>query len=104
MPSRNTYCHLEGLLATTRQANRHTNRDRFRAAVPSTDTLFERLAERNEAPRPHATRLLALLEDYGPRELNAAIAVALEKDALGAGSITHILETRRRRRAPDVRS
>lgn len=90
--------HLEGLLAATRQANPHTTRDRLRAAVPATDALFKRLAERSEALRPHATRLLALLDDYGPRELDAAIAVALEKDALGAGSITHILETRRRRR------
>ena len=90
--------HLEGLLAATRQANAHTTRDRLRAAVPATDTLFERLAERGEALRPNATRLLALLDDYGPQELAAAVNVALERDALGAGSITHILETRRRQR------
>ena len=90
--------HLENLLAATRQANAHTTRDRLRAAVPATATLFERLAERGEALRPNATRLLALLDDYGPQELAAAVALALEKDALGAGSITHILETRRRQR------
>ena len=90
--------HLEGLLAATRQANVHTTRDRLRAAVPATATLFERLAERGEALRPHATRLLALLDDYGPEELAKAVRVALERDALGAGSITHILETRRRQR------
>jgi hypothetical protein len=43
-------------------------------------------------------RLLALLDDYGPQELAAAIARALERDALGAGAIAHILETRRRQR------
>ena len=48
--------------------------------------------------RPHATRLLALLDDYGPQELAAAVDDALQRDALGAGSITHILETRRRQR------
>ncbi len=90
--------HLEGLLAATRQANPHTTRDRLRAAVPATDTLFQRLAERGEALRPHATRLLALLHDYGPHELAAAVGQALERDALGHGSITHILETRRRQR------
>ena len=90
--------HLEGLLAATRQANVHTTRDRLRAAVPNTSTLFERLAERGEALRPHATRLLALLDDYGPQELAAAVDIALQRDALGAGSITHILETRRRQR------
>ena len=90
--------HLEGLLAATRQANAHTTRDRLRVAVPVSATLFDRLAERGEPLRPHATRLLALLDDYGPRELAAAITVALERDALGAGSIAHILETRRRQR------
>ena len=90
--------HLENLLAATRQANAHTTRDRLRAAVPATATLFERLAERGEALRPNATRLLALLDDYGQQELAAAVALALERDALGAGSITHILETRRRQR------
>jgi hypothetical protein len=43
-------------------------------------------------------RLLALLDDYGPQELAAAIERALERDALGAGAIAHILETRRRQR------
>ena len=42
--------------------------------------------------------LLALLDDYGPQELGAAIDRALERDALGAGAIAHILETRRRQR------
>ena len=90
--------HVENLLVATRQANAHTTRDRLRAAVPATATLFERLAQRGEALRPNATRLLALLDDYGPQELAAAVALALERDALGAGSIAHILETRRRQR------
>ena len=33
-----------------------------------------------------------------PTSLAAAVTLALERDALGAGSITHILETRRRQR------
>ena len=90
--------HLEELLDATRQANTHTTRDRLRVAVPASATLFHRLAERGEPLRPHATRLLALLDDYGPQELAAAVALALERDALGAGSIAHILETRRRKR------
>ena len=88
--------HLEGLLAATHQANVHTARDRLRVAVPATATLFDRLAVRGEALRPHTVRLLALLDDYGPQELAAAIATALARDALGAGSIAHLLEIRRR--------
>jgi hypothetical protein len=90
--------HLDGLLAATRQANASSSRDRLRLAVPLTATLFDRLAARNEVLRPHLIRLQALLDDYGPHELTAAVAVALERNALGAGSISHILETRRRHR------
>ena len=76
--------------------NIHTARDRLRVAVPATATLFDRLAVRGEALRPHTVRLLALLDDYGPQELAAATATALARDALGAGSIAHLLEIRRR--------
>jgi hypothetical protein len=61
-------------------------------------TLLERLAARGESLRYHIARLLALLDDYGPQELGAAVDRALERDALGAGAIAHILETRRRQR------
>ena len=90
--------HLDGLLAATRQAHPQTARDRLRLAVPLTTTLFERLVARGESLRGHTARLLALLDDYGPAELTAAVTVALARDALGAGAIAHVLETRRRRR------
>jgi transposase len=91
--------HLEGLLtATHHQANASSTRDRLRLAVPITAILFARLAERGDVLRPHLIRLHALLDDYGPQELAAAVAIALERDALGTGSISHILETRRRQR------
>ena len=70
----------------------------LRLAVPATTTLLERLAARGESLRYHIVRLLALLDDYGPQELAAAIERALKRDALGAGAIAHILETRRRQR------
>jgi transposase len=90
--------HVAGLIAATRQDNPSTARDRLRLAVPAVATLLERLAARGESLRAHSVRLLALLDDYGPQELTAAIEQALERDALGAGAIAHILETRRRRR------
>jgi transposase len=91
--------HLEGLLAATHQANASSSRDRLRVAVPITTTLFERLAARGDVLRPHLLRLQTLLEEYGPQELTAAVALALERNALGAGSICHILETRHRQRS-----
>jgi len=90
--------HIAGLIDATRQTNPSSARDRLRLAVPVVTTLLERLAGRGESLRLHVARLLALLDDYGPQELAAAIARALERDALGAGAIAHILETRRRQR------
>jgi transposase len=90
--------HVAGLIDATRQANPSSARDRLRLAVPAAITLLERLAARGESLRYHLVRLLALLDDYGPQELGAAIAHALDRDALGAGAIAHLLETRRRQR------
>lgn len=90
--------HLAGLVAATRQDNPSSARDRLRLAIPAVATLLERLAARGESLRYHLARLLALLDDYGPQELGAAVDRALERDALGAGAIAHILETRRRQR------
>jgi transposase len=90
--------HVAGLIAATRQANPSSARDRLRLAVPVAATLLERLAARGESLRYPVARLLALLDDYGPQELAAAIDRALDRDALGAGAIAHILETRRRQR------
>jgi transposase len=90
--------HIEGLIAATRQRNPSSARDRLRLAVPAVGALFERLVARGESLRSHVPRLLALLDDYGPGELTAAIAQAIARDALGAGTIAHLLETRRRQR------
>lgn len=90
--------HVAGLIAATRHANPSSARDRLRLAVPAATTLLERVAARGESLRYHVARLLGLLDDYGPQELAAAVARALERDALGAGAIAHILETRRRQR------
>ena len=90
--------HVTGLVAATRQTNPSSARDRLRLAVPAIATLFDRLAARGDSLRVHTARLLALLDDYGPQELAAAVTRALERDALGAGAIAHILETRRRQR------
>jgi transposase len=90
--------HVRDLIAATRQTNPSSARDRLRLAVPVVAILLERLATRGESLRVQVARLLSLLDDYGPQELTAAIEQALERDALGAGAIAHILETRRRQR------
>jgi transposase len=89
---------VEALVAATHHASPSSTRDRLRLAVPALATLMDRLAARGESLRAHTARLVALLDDYGAPELAAAVTDALARDALGAGAIAHILETRRRQR------
>jgi hypothetical protein len=90
--------HLAGLIAAKRQASGLTRRDRLRRAVPAVGPLLERLAVRGEPLGPQVNRLLRLLDEYGPAELAAAVAIALTREAPGAGGIAHLLEQRRRAR------
>lgn len=90
--------HLADLVAAKRQASGLTRRDRLRQAVPAVSDLLERLAARGDPLGPHVSRLLRLLDEYGPAELAAAVASALARDAPGAGGIAHLLEQRRRAR------
>ena len=90
--------HLRALVAAKRQAGASTRRDRLQQAVPAVAELWARLAARGEPLGPHVRRLAGLLADYGAAELAAAVAVALARDAPGAGSVAHVLEQRRRAR------
>ena len=56
---------------------------------PRSSSAWRRAANRC-GPTPRACS--ALLDDYGPQELAAAVTQALETDALGAGAIAHLLE------------
>lgn len=97
--------HVERLVRQKRAARELTGRDRLRAAVPETDRIFEVLALRGDNLGGNTVRLLGLLDDYGAKDLRAAVIEAIEREAFGAGSIAHILEQRRRARglAPPLR-
>lgn len=90
--------HVAALAKAKRAAASLKGRDRLRAQVPAAERLLMRLAERGENLGYHTQRLLRLLDEYGRQEVVAAIDEALAKDALGAGSIAHILERRRKSR------
>jgi hypothetical protein len=90
--------HIEALVRLKRAARELKGRDRLRAQVPQTDAIFEVLALRGENLGAHTSRLLTLLDDYGPDELCAAVQEAVAREAFGAGSVAHVLEQRRRAR------
>jgi hypothetical protein len=90
--------HVEALVKAKRNARERKGRDRLRTTVPETDALFEALALRGGNLGYTTVQLLRLLDDYGAEELRAAVKIAIEREAFGAGSVAHILEQRRRGR------
>jgi transposase len=84
--------HLAALVDAKRQASQHRGVDRLRRAVPRTEQLYALLAERGEKLSSATAALLRLLDQYGPTELDRAIAEALAKDSPHPHTIRLVLE------------
>ena len=96
--------HLAKLQDYKRQARKHRGLDRLKQAVPNSDILMVRLAERGVHLGSATAALLRLLTRYGAKELEHAISEALEKDSPHPNSVRHILDRTARARgdAPAV--
>jgi transposase len=93
--------HLEKLTAEKRRALELRRRDRLRGACPSAAAFLDALARRGEPIGPHAARFARLLDDHGAAAVEAAMAEALERGAVSAASVAHLLDQRSRaRKAP----
>jgi transposase len=86
--------HLEKLTAEKRRALELRRRDRLRGACPSARAFLDALARRGEPIGTHAARLARLLDTHGAGALEAALAQALERGAVSAASVAHILDQR----------
>jgi transposase len=93
--------HLAELTQEKRHARELRGRDRLCQACRRADAFIGALATRGLPLSPQTSRLLRLLDRYGAAELDTALAEALERQALSAASVAHILDQRSRaRRAP----
>jgi transposase len=90
--------HLATLAQEKRRARDLRGRDRLRAACPHADAFLEALARRDAPLAGETSRLLRLLDQAGTQALDAALAEALERQAVSAVSVAHLLEQRRRAR------
>jgi transposase len=84
--------HLAELVTHKRAAANHRGLDRLQQAVPSSQELHQRLAERGDKLGSATTELLRLLDHYGARELEQAIKEALDKDSPHPHTVRLILE------------
>jgi transposase len=96
--------HLEGLAKQKRRAAELGARDMLRATLKNAPVFIEGLAAKGAVLGAETSRLLRLLREYGPKEVDAALAEAMARGAFSAGSVAHLLDTRARRRKqlPDI--
>jgi hypothetical protein len=93
--------HIAELAREKRHAHELRGRDRLRSSCPSADAFVEALALRGENLGGHVSRLLTLLDRYGATQLDRALKDAIERGAIGAASVAHLLDQRARaRKAP----
>lgn len=89
--------HIAALVREKRHARGHAGRHRILQACPHAEPFFALLCQRNQPLAPQTTHLGRLLDVHGAQLLDDALAQALERGALSAASVAHILEQARRR-------
>lgn len=90
--------HLAALADDKRNAREHRGRNRVIVACPSAEMFLGKVALHGGHLGGTTTRLIHLLDQYGPRELEAAIAEAYGRGAFAAQSVEHLLDQHRRAR------
>lgn len=91
--------HLAALAREKHRGHELRGRDRLRNACANADAFIEALAQRGAILAGETTRLLRLLDRYGAAEVNAALGRALERQAISAASVAHLLDQRARARS-----
>lgn len=88
--------HIAALLEEKQKALGATAVSRLKHSVPSIAEFLDAAFQRGESLAHQTSRLLQLLDDYGARDLAAAVEEALAKETPRADSVAFILNRRRR--------
>jgi hypothetical protein len=87
--------HIDGLVEAKRHARRERGADRLNRGAPAAEVLLTRAARRNLNLGSLVARLLVLLDEYGPSELQAALIEVNEREVVHVHSVQQLLEQRR---------
>lgn len=88
--------HIAALVEQKRKALGATAVGRLRQAVTNIEQFLESAFQRGESVARQTTQMLVLLDDYGAKELQAAVEEALENNTPRATSVAFILARRHR--------
>ena len=94
--------HLRALTVAKHKAREHRGRNRLFSACVAAQPFLSEVALHGGHLGGTTSRLLRLLDQYGPTELNAALADAHQRGAFAAQSVAHVLDQRRRARGAPV--
>lgn len=86
--------HIQTLVEQKARARRHHGLDRLSTTAPSAQKLLILAAERGGNLGSMTARLLALLDQVGPAELETAIAEAVERTLPTVGAVRQIIDRR----------
>ena len=87
--------HIEALVEHKRAARPHRACDRLAQAAPASALFLQRAAERGESLRTTTSALTGLLDRYGARALQAALAEALQRGVAHSNAVRLALERAR---------
>jgi transposase len=90
--------HLETLVRHKRKARLHRGMDRLYHAVPNSQELLRRMAQRGANLGSATAALLRLLDTYGAAELESALDEALQKASPRPHDVRLVLERRQHQR------
>lgn len=90
--------HVARLVADKARAREHRGLDRLARAAPSSTAFLKLVAQRGGNLGHTTARLLHLLAQAGPAELEEALVEVLEHDALHVGAVRQVLDRRRSER------
>jgi transposase len=96
--------HISSLKRHKRRARLQRGQERLLRAVPATETLLIEMGRRQRRLHTAVDRLTILLEEYGAKELSAAVNEAIEKGSPHPETVRLVLDRRRRarRQSPSV--
>ncbi len=86
--------HIEALVRRKRQAREHRGKDRLFHAVPSSQQLLERAAERGDNLGSIVATLLRILDQYGTTETEQAVIESLSRGVSHPHGVRQVLECR----------
>lgn len=97
--------HVRALEVVKRKARQHRTLDRLYHVAPASREFLRVVAEHGGNIGNHTWRLAQLLERFTPRELDDAIAAALDKKAVHIGAVQQLLDKARsdRNASPSIR-